>query len=125
MLFSPQVRIVLYQEADGTCPVLDFLLRQPVRVQKDAQARISLLGERGHTLRRPHSDNLGAGLWELRWHTGKVQYRILYCFHGRESAVLLHALTKEATISPADLTRAQRRRQRFVAHPGAHTHVLS
>jgi phage-related protein len=125
MLSSPQVRIVFYQDPDGSCPVVDFLLRQPARVQQDAQARIQLLAERGHTLRRPHCDNLGAGLWELRWRLGRVQYRILYAFHGRGAAILLHALTKKTKLLDADLTRAQRRRQRFTQDPPAHTKVLT
>lgn len=121
MLSSAQVNVSYYQEAGGTCPVREFLRAQSARVQGQAEARVMLLAEHGHQLRRPHCDNLGEGMWELRWHTGRVQYRILYCFHGRQRAVLLHALTKEGKISPADRAHAQRRRQLFLQKPTLHT----
>ncbi len=116
---------MFFQEIGGACPVLDFLLNTPARVQQHAQARIQLLAERGHTLRRPHADYLEDGIYELHWHEGRAQYRILYCFHGRGLVVLLHALTKEASIPRADLSRAQRRRDLFMGNPDAHTRFFS
>lgn len=121
MLSLPQVNVYYYQEADGTCPVREFLLAQTPRVQVQAEVRIKLLTDRGHTLHRPYCDNLGAGLWELRWHTGRVQYRVLYSFHGQHRAILLHALTKEGAIPVVDLARAQHRRQFFMKNPTRHT----
>jgi len=115
--------VVLYQELDGTCPVLEFFLVQRERVQLQATKRVSLLAERGHELRRPHADYLEDGIYELRWSTGTVQYRILYFFHGRAVVVLAHALTKEDVIPPADLARAKERKARFRAQPAAHTYT--
>lgn len=115
------VQVVLYQEADGTCPVLDFMRRQPGPAQLQATHRLELLRDRGHQLRRPHCENLGGGLRELRWHTGRVQYRILYFYHGRTAVILAHALTKEGAIPGADLTRAARRKANYYANPDPHT----
>jgi len=61
-------------------------------------------------------------IWELRWHTGRVQYRILYFFHGQTAVVLVHALTKEQEIPRSDLERARRRKAAFDADPDIHTH---
>lgn len=116
------VRVALYQEANGMCPVLDFMRRQPERAQHQATHRLELLRDRGHQLRRPYCDNLGGGLWELRWHTGRIQYRILYFFHGQTAVVLAHALDKEGAIPAADLTRAARRKASYYANPDPHTH---
>lgn len=121
MLSSPQVNVYYYQEADGTCPVRGFLREQSARVQAQAEARVWLLAERGHELRRPYSENLGGGCYELRWRTGKVQYRILYFFYGRIAAILAHALTKEGAIPAADVARAVRRQQHFIQNPKLHT----
>jgi phage-related protein len=117
------VQIVLYQEADATCPVMDFLDVQTRKVRLQAIHRVELLAEHGYQLRRPYCDNLGGGLWELRWHTGRVQYRILYFFHGSTAVVLAHALTKEGAIAAADLERARRRKANFYADPPTHTHL--
>ena len=77
------VQIVLYQEADGTCPVVDFFRAVSERVRAQARQRLELLAEHGHQLRRAHAAYLEDEIYELRWHTGRVQYRILYFFHGR------------------------------------------
>ncbi len=49
----------------------------------------------GHELRRPLADFLRDGIHELRVRKGRVNYRILYFFHGRNLPILGHALTKE------------------------------
>ncbi len=117
------VQIVLYQEADGTCPVVEFLHEVPERVRAQARERLALLAERGHQLRRPHAAYLEDGIYELLWHTGRVQYRILYFFHGRTAAILAHAITKENVVPPADLNRAKRRKTNFHADPTSHTYL--
>ena len=115
------VEAIFYQEEDGTCPVIEFFLARPPQVQAKAHAHIQLLTEFGHTLRRPYAENLGHGLYELRWHSGRVQYRILYFFHGQRAVVLAHALTKEAQIPEADLKRALERKSLFEKNPKKHT----
>ncbi|SRR6266540_1212742 len=116
------VEASFYKEGDGTCPVLEFLKDEPARVRQQARERISLLKERGHTARRPFVEYLGEDLYELRWHTGRVQYRILYFFHGQKAVVLCHALTKEDKIPVADRNRALRRKSLFEANPAKHTY---
>src|SRR5262249_19709766 len=105
-----------------TCPVLAFLDDLPAKALESAYARVALLKECGHTLRRPYAENLGQGLYELRWHVGRVQYRLLYFFYGQKAVVLTHALTKEAKIPVSDLRRALRRKQLFKQDPKKHTY---
>jgi phage-related protein len=116
------VEAIFYQEEGGTCPVLQFFDQLQAKDLKVANARIALLKEHGHDLRRPYAENLGRGLYELRWHVGRVQYRLLYFFHGQTTVVLAHALTKEAQISPADLKRTLKRKLLFQADPKKHTY---
>jgi len=52
-----------------------------------------------------------------------VNYRILYCFHGRDLAVLAHAITKEGEVPNADIDRAIRRRKAFASNPLVHTYI--
>jgi len=61
----------------------------------NCRAKIELLGNFGHELRRPAADFLRDGIYEFRAKQGRVQYRILYFFHGRNVAILAHCLTKE------------------------------
>ena len=62
---------------------------------------IRRLAELGHEIRRPEADYLREGMYELRARRGRVNYRILYFFHGQDGAVLAHALTKEGGFLPA------------------------
>jgi len=117
------VAVVFYQEADGTCPVLEFLDQQPLKVRVKAYQRIEELRARGHTARRPLVENLGQGLWELRWRHRHVQYRILYFFRGRTVVVLAHALTKEDEIPASDRSRALHRKALFEADPQRHIYL--
>ena len=117
----PQTEVVLYQEEDGTVPLVDWLDALPNEARDRCLARLALLEEKGHELRRPHAENLGGGLYELRIKFYRVNYRILYFFHGRTAAVVCHGLAKEKTVPKRDLRTAAERMARFKADPDRHT----
>ena len=85
-------------------------------------AIIERLAEAGHELRRPTADLLRAGIHELRARKGRVNYRILYFFRGRNVAILAHGLHKEDVVTPADIERALKRKAAFEANPDKHTY---
>jgi hypothetical protein len=119
----PETDIAFYAE-DEKAPVLEWLrglYRQGRKAAAECVARIRLLAQRGHELRRPHADILRDGIYELRAKRGRVQYRILYFFHGRNIALLAHGLTKEDKIPPIDIDRAVERKKRYESNPQAHT----
>src|ERR1035441_4038272 len=121
----PETRVVFYQEADGQAPVVDWLqelLQSNERAWTNCRARIELLVQLGHELRRPAADYLRDGIYELRAKQGHVQYRLLYFFHGRQVAILAHALTKEDEVPKVDIERAIKRKKLFEANPKAHTY---
>jgi ribosome-binding protein aMBF1 (putative translation factor) len=82
------------------------------------------LAQFGHELRRPAADYLRDGIYELRAKQGHVQYRLLYFFHGRQLAILAHALTKEDEIPEADMIRALKRKNCLKQIP-RHTRMKS
>ena len=86
-----------------------------------ASPQLSGLPSFGYELRRPLADMLRNGVYELRIRKGRVNYRILYFFHGKDTAILGHALTKEDRVPPAEIERAMRRKQAFEASPSSHT----
>lgn len=116
--------VVFYQESTGDVPVLSWLIelrRANPRAYATSAAAIERLAALGHELRRPLVDYLRDGIYELRIRRGRVNYRILYFFHGKGLVILAHALTKKDTIPVADLERALRRKQAFTKNPGAHS----
>lgn len=121
----PETYVAFYQEADGQAPVVDWLqglLESNQRAWANCRARIELLAQFGHELRRPATDYLQDGIYELRAKQGHVQYRLLYFFHGRQIAILAHALTKEDEVPKGDIERAIQRKKSFAANPKAHTY---
>ena len=119
----PRTRVVFFQEAPGKAPVVDWLRelrRRETKVYAKCVAAVQRLAELGHELRRPLADHLREGIFELRPKSGRVNYRILYFFHGRNVAVLSHGLTKERDVPPAEIDRAIARKRMFEKDPTGH-----
>jgi phage-related protein len=120
----PRIDVVFYQEEEDV-PVLDWLKelrRTDQRAYESCVAAIARLAEFGHELRRPLADILRDGIYELRIRKGRVNIRILYFFHGRNLAILGHALTKEDKVPKADIERAIRRKKSFETDPAGHSY---
>lgn len=121
----PRTQVIFFKDDDGTVPVRDWLLelrRRQRRAFAKCVVRIQRLAELGHELRRPEADLLRDGIYELRARDGRVNYRLLYFFHGQNVAILAHALTKEDKVPKSDIDRAVRRKQAFESDPAAHTY---
>ena len=113
--------MVLFAEANGTCPLLKWLDSLPPKVQDKCIVRVERLAEMGHELRRPEADHLEDGVYELRASYQGVHYRILYFFHGKV-AVISHGLVKEKAVPERELRLAVRRRALHAADPETHTY---
>ena len=123
----PRTGVVFYQEVPGDVPALDWLRRlqrTDRRGYAKCVARVQRLAELGHELRRPEADFLRDGIHELRARRGRVQYRILYFFHGKEVAVLAGGLSKEGQVPDGDIDRALQRKFVFEKDPSTHTFVM-
>ncbi len=122
----PETQVVFYQEEDGEVPVLEWLtrlLKEDRKGYANCVARIKQLAALGYELRRPGADYLRDGIYELRAKHIRVQYRILYFFHGQNVAILAQAITKEQAAVPAiDIERAIARKRLFEESPEAHTY---
>jgi phage-related protein len=117
----PTTAVVLFAEANGEVPLLAWMDQLPPKVQAKLISRLDLLREKGHELRRPHADTLRDGVHELRASRQRVNYRMLYFFHG-QMAVISHGITKEDVIPPKEIELAGRRKEQFEADPEKHTY---
>lgn len=87
-------------------------------------ARIQQLANAGYELRRPAADYLRDGIYELRAKHIRVQYRILYFFHGQNVAILAHGIIKqEDRVPDTDIERALQRKEQFEISPEIYTYV--
>ncbi|MEX0675871.1 MAG: type II toxin-antitoxin system RelE/ParE family toxin [Pirellulales bacterium] len=120
----PVTAVLLYQEEDGSIPVLDWLRelqRKNRRAFEKCLFLLDLLEQFGRDLRRPRADFLRDGVYELRTEVAGVNYRLLYGFVGKDIALVAHGLTKRAKVPRGDIDLAVSRLERFKRNPQKHT----
>ena len=104
-------QVVYYVDAKGKSPVLDDIRALVQEEQHKVFAYISLLEERGQTLRRPIADYVGDKLYELR----PKAHRVLYFFLLKDYAVIVHLFRKTTDRMPASEKQlAMNRMQEFL-----------
>lgn len=121
----PRTTVVFYCEPGGEVPVLDWfatLRKKNQRAYASCVAAVERLAASGHELRRPVADFLRDGIYELRVRKGRVNHRILYFFHGRDLAILGHAITKEDQVPDVEIERCLRRKKAFESAPEDHSY---
>ena len=121
----PTTTVLFFQEEDGSSQIVEWLRELKKNEPKgfiNCLVRVAQLKAQGYELRRPAADFLREGIYELRARHKKVQYRLLYFFHGQNVAVIDHGIIKEQSKVPdVDLERALERKRRFEENPEAHT----
>ncbi len=119
----PRTEVLLYQEEDGSVPLVNWLLALKSR-NKAAFEKclylLALLEEFGSELRRPRADYLRDGIYELRTEVRGVNYRILYGFVGKDIALMSHGLTKEREVPSREIEMAIERLDKFKLNPDKH-----
>jgi phage-related protein len=116
-----QIQVVMYREVDGSVPALDWFADLPEKAQDKCRVRLERLAALGHELRRPEADYLRDDIYELRVRFQTANYRMLYFFHGRATAVLSHGVVKEDRVPPNEIDRAADRKRQFDRDPSRHT----
>ena len=120
MDFMPPTELLVFREANGRIPLVDWLDLLPATTRA-----MRLLATSGHELRRPAADFLRDGIYELRASYGSLQYRILYFFHGRNTVVLSHGITKSQKVPAQEIERAIARKQLVLKDPSLYAHKLA
>ena len=117
----PETKVLFFREEDGTVPVKSFLEGLIPKARAKCIVAIERIEQCGHELRRPEADFLRDGVYELRVRLRKVNYRILYFFHGKNVAVVSHGATKGDKVPEREIRLALKRKALFEAEPEAHT----
>ena len=90
--------IYYFVDERGKKPVKEFIDSLPVKEQAKVFAYLVELLQQGHNLRRPITDYLSEGIYELR----PKGNRIFYFFFLKDSVVLVHAIRKKTARIPKD-----------------------
>lgn len=118
----PKTTIRIYKEPGSSAPLFEWLDKVPEKARDKCIARVELLAEYGHELRRPICDYLENAIYELRAKYNNVNYRILYSFAGKDIVLLSHGCTKEQKVPKVEIERAARNRANYLRNPAAHTY---
>jgi len=119
----PATEVLFFKNDDESVPVLQWLNALPPaneRAYRKCWELVRLLERLGHELRRPRADILRDGVYELRTRVGKVNYRILYGFVGKDVALLAGALTKEKSVPSKAIDDAVECLAKYKADSDAH-----
>jgi phage-related protein len=116
----PKTEVLIFAEKDGCSPFLQWLDKQPPKVQDKCIVFIERLEEYGHELRRPQADYLEDGIYELRMNRQGINYRILYFFHEKQ-AIISHGFVKqESKVPEKEINDAVKNKTKFLANPEKH-----
>ncbi len=107
----PQTELLLYQDEDGTAPLLEWLEQLPEKAQDKCRVRLGRLAELGHELRLPEADYLRDGIYELRVGLNHVNYRMLYFFHGRDCGRIARTHKAKDRAAQGDRLRGEAKRR--------------
>lgn len=109
--------VVFFMYEDGSVPYkiwLDEIVnKRDRRAAIKCSVRLELLRDYSNMLRRPYSDYLRDGIYELRLEYGGVNYRILYFFHSNEIIIVTHGITKESKVPQKEIDIAVERKNLF------------
>lgn len=117
----PRVEVVFFREDEKTVPMRGRLDSISKKAQAKCLVKLGRLEALGHELRRPEADYLRDDIYELRVRLQDVNYRMLYCFHGRTAAVVSHGIVKRKKVPPKEIDLAIARKRLFEGDPKAHS----
>lgn len=110
------IEVQFYSDEDGKLPANEWLESLPEKARQYGPAKIPLLQEHGHQLRRPHCDILRDGIWELRWSVQRVQYRLFYFYSGNRLIIVAHGTSKKDRVREKDIGLTIQRKKMFEAN---------
>lgn len=111
--------VLFYEKEDGTRPAEEYLLSEDVKLQAKMSREILLLEEFGNLLRKPHSEFLEDGIFELRAKVGTDISRVLYFFVVGKKIILTNGFRKKTVKTPRDIIElAKKYRDDFIKRYG-------
>ena len=107
--------MVFYEKEDGTCPAQEFILSLDTKMRAKMVRTVELLQKNGTNLRKPYSESLGDGIFELRAKVGTDISRVLYFFVVGKTVVLTNGFIKKTKKTPVrEIEKAKNYRDAYL-----------
>ena len=111
--------VIAYEKEDGESPVEDFINGLDVKMRAKMYGLLSILQEKGNTLREPYSKHPDDGIFELRCKVGNNITRVLYFFYYEGKIILTNGFVKKTQKTPPEEIRlAKERRADYIERMG-------
>lgn len=92
-----EFEIIFYDKPGGEEPAKEFILSLDNKMKARMLKLINLLGECGNKLRKPYSEHIEDGIFELRAKVGSDISRVLYFFVIGKQIILTNGFIKKNT----------------------------
>ena len=107
--------VVFYETEDGKTPVEDWMNSLEPKMRAKLIAMLELLEEKGNALRKPYTESLGDGLFELRVIQGNNISRALFFFYIDQRIIVTNGFIKKQRKTPeSEIQLAKERRLDFL-----------
>lgn len=114
-----EYQVIFYELADGDRPAEEFLNSLNIKMRNRILLILTVLQERGNTLREPYSKHLEDGIFEIRGKVGSDISRILYFFFDGRRIVLTNGFIKKSKKTPQrELDKAKKYRADYLERNG-------
>ena len=108
--------IIFYDKLDGTEPAKDFIMSLDNKMQAKVLRTIKMLADNGAYLRKPYSEHLVDGIFEIRAKLGSDISRVLYFFVVGKKIVLTNGFIKKTQKTPInEIETAKKYRNEYLS----------
>ena len=106
--------VEFYEEENGDKPVFDFMMSLDPKMRAKVGAMMQLLAEKGNELRKPYTEHLDDGIFELRTIQGNNISRALFFFYVGHRIIITNGFIKKTQKTPpTEISLAKSRRKDF------------
>ena len=107
--------VVYFKYENGDKPVEAFLDSLEAKMRAKVISMMELLAEKGTELRKPYTEPIGDGIFELRVKLGSNITRCLFFFYNEGRIVITNGFVKKTQKTPqSEIVTAMKRRADFL-----------
>ena len=107
---------VIFYKTENTEPIKEFLDSLNDKMAAKILSMLKILEDKGNALRKPKSESINDGIFELRCKVGSDISRIMYFFYYGKKIVITNGFIKKTQKTPIkEIQLAKKRRAEYIS----------